>query len=56
MLIPSEESLKHFHKVVQPMYKKLLINSRNINTLQKTRDTLLPKLVSGKLRVNGFKN
>ncbi|WP_299601080.1 restriction endonuclease subunit S [uncultured Aquimarina sp.] len=52
ILIPSEESLKHFNKVVQPMYKKLLINSRNIKTLQKTRDTLLPKLMSGALRVS----
>lgn len=54
MLIPSDESLMRFHKVVQPMYKKLLINSKNIKTLKKTRDTLLPKLMSGKLRVNDF--
>lgn len=56
MLIPSEEILKQFHKVVQPMYKKLLINSKNIQTLNRTRDTLLPKLMSGKIRVNDFKD
>jgi type I restriction-modification system DNA methylase subunit len=32
-------------------YKKLIANTRQIITLQKLRDTLLPKLISGEVRV-----
>jgi len=33
-----------------PMYKKILHNKKQIQTLEKLRDTLLPKLMSGEVR------
>ena len=36
---------------VQPIDQKIYTNEKQIQTLTKTRDTLLPKLMSGKLRV-----
>jgi hypothetical protein len=41
--------------IIQPLLFKLRINSDQIQTLKKTRDTLLPKLMSGQLRVSEFK-
>jgi len=37
---------------IQPLHGKCLDNNRQIQTLTKTRDTLLPKLMSGEVRVN----
>jgi len=53
-VLPDEKSLLKFDDYVKPILDKLLINIKHIQTLQKTRDTLLPKLMSGKLRVEGF--
>jgi len=40
-----------FEDVVQPFFNKMLANSIQVNTLTKLRDTLLPKLLSGELRI-----
>lgn len=37
------------------MITKKDINHNNIQSLTKTRDTLLPKLMSGQVRVNNIK-
>ncbi|MDY0194109.1 MAG: restriction endonuclease subunit S [Aliarcobacter butzleri] len=50
-LIPSRELLKHFRNTISYFQEKILINSNEILTLQKTRDTLLPKLLSGEIKV-----
>lgn len=39
---------------IKPMFEKIGNNEREIKTLQKTRDTLLPKLLSGELDVSEF--
>ena len=39
----------------KPIFNKIYNNSTQIQTLKKTRDTLLPKLMSGSLRVDDFK-
>lgn len=54
-IIPDEKTLKSFHTVQKPLFEKILSNNIQIQTLKNTRDTLLPKLMSGQLRVNGFK-
>jgi type I restriction enzyme S subunit len=41
----------HFHKVIDPQFELLLCNIRQIRLLTNLRDTLLPKLISGELRV-----
>lgn len=52
VVIPSEALIKEFEKVVNPIDEKILINSFQIQTLTQTRDTLLPKLMSGKIKIN----
>lgn len=48
---PKEELLESFHEEVKPMFEKILSNTKQIQTLEKIRDTLLPKLISGDVRV-----
>ncbi|NGX84871.1 restriction endonuclease subunit S [Aequorivita sp. KMM 9714] len=55
-IIPSNQALKDFDKLIKPVFDKILNNSKQIQSLTKTRDTLLPKLMSGQLRVEGFKS
>lgn len=49
--LPSKIQLKMMDAVIQPILSKSIQNSLQIQTLTQTRDTLLPKLMSGKLRV-----
>jgi type I restriction enzyme S subunit len=42
-------------KGISAILEKLEINNAQIQTLKQTRDTLLPKLMSGQLRVDEFK-
>lgn len=51
ILVPSKETLKDFDNVVQSLYQKLVKNEKEIIILSETRDMLLPKLMSGKIRV-----
>ncbi|AYA39297.1 restriction endonuclease subunit S [Xenorhabdus nematophila] len=50
-LYPSKEKLDHFHDLVGSYWKKIHYNYNSINTLEKLRDTLLPKLMSGEVRI-----
>ena len=49
--MPSEDILKEFDEIVSPIMEKILENEYNIKYLTQTRDTLLPKLMSGQLEV-----
>jgi len=51
-LIPSEEILLLFEKTVNEIFEKIFFNDIQIQTLTQTRDILLPKLMSGKMRLN----
>jgi type I restriction enzyme S subunit len=55
LVIPNKEDLIRFEKLVIPLITKKDINHNNIQSLTKTRDTLLPKLMSGQVRVNNTK-
>lgn len=48
---PTEELILEFDKVVRPSLKKMSCNIETIRTLENLRDTLLPKLMSGEVRV-----
>ena len=48
---PSNDLLKAYEAVARPLYDRLQNNLEEIANLTKTRDTLLPKLISGELRV-----
>lgn len=49
---PNEELLMSFNGLVDPIFEKIKHNARNIIALSQLRDTLLPKLMSGQVRVN----
>ncbi len=51
LTMPDEVILKHFKNTISPLTEKLLINDLEIETLSQIRDSLLPRLMSGKLRV-----
>ena len=46
------ENIDRFHLEVDPMMKKIRANYTQIRALTALRDTLLPKLMSGEVRVN----
>ena len=48
---PPDEVLSSFNKKVKPLFTKIQFNTSQIQTLDKLRDTLLPKLMSGEVRV-----
>ncbi|MFN8437439.1 MAG: restriction endonuclease subunit S [Cytophagales bacterium] len=49
--IATNDVFENFDSIVKPIFNKLLNNTLEIQTLTRTRDTLLPKLMSGKIRV-----
>lgn len=49
--IPSDEIVRKFNAIVGSIAPKLHSNAVQIRTLEKLRDTLLPKLMSGEVRV-----
>ena len=51
-VIPDIEILSRFNEIAEPMYKKIYYNDLKIKNLQKLRDTLLPKLMSGEIDVS----
>jgi len=51
LLIPPPHILQYFHSLIEPLFQKIILNQKQIMTLRKIRDTLLPMLVFGKLRV-----
>lgn len=55
LIIPNKQDLIRFEKIVLPLITKKDINHNNIQSLTKTRDTLLPKLMSGQVRVKNLK-
>ena len=51
IILPSPKIRIAFGKLVLPMIDRILISDAESHTLSELRDTLLPKLMSGKLRV-----
>jgi type I restriction enzyme S subunit len=51
VVVPSDEVLKKADKVFQPLLNSIIKNRIQIKTLATIRDALLPKLLSGELRV-----
>lgn len=49
--LPSEERLRNFELVAEPLYALTVALATENRTLASTRDALLPQLMSGKLRV-----
>ena len=51
MLCPSEEFVMTFRKAIEPLMKALFNKANQIRLLTEARDRLLPKLMSGELKV-----
>ena len=49
--VPDEQSLRQFGDVASPLFQRIAMNAQESRTLAELRDTLLPKLISGELRV-----
>jgi type I restriction enzyme S subunit len=52
VVIAPTDKIIHYHQNVEPFYHKILNNVTQIQLLEKMRDNLLPKLMSGAVRVN----
>jgi type I restriction enzyme S subunit len=50
-VVPPPELVARFDQLVAPILAKIEVNHDESETLAETRDTLLPKLISGEVRV-----
>jgi type I restriction enzyme S subunit len=48
---PFQPLLKHFEEIVTPLFQQLVVGTKACHTLATLRDTLLPRLISGQLRL-----
>jgi type I restriction enzyme S subunit len=51
IIIPDDITMNVFRTYTEPLFSKIKSNIYQIRTLEKLRDTLLPKLMSGEVRV-----
>lgn len=51
--LPSNEILQNFDNIIKPIFEKIYDNANQIQSLSRTRDELLPRLMRGELRVVG---
>lgn len=51
ILWPSVQAQIYFSQKVENIFEKILLNTKQIQTLTEFRDSLLPRLISGKIRV-----
>lgn len=52
VIIPSDEVAARFEALCQPLYDRIVTGKQQAATLAALRNTLLPRLISGQLRVN----
>jgi type I restriction enzyme S subunit len=50
-IIPDRDTLYTFQEAIAPTFDKILLNIKQAQTLSKTRDALLPKLMGGTIRL-----
>jgi type I restriction enzyme S subunit len=53
IIIPSDEILSSFKAIINPIFYQIEKNIKENQTLSEIRDALLPKLISGEVRVKG---
>ena len=51
VLVPPNPELEVMSQQMTPLLDKQIANAEQIRTLEKLRDTLLPRLMSGEVRV-----
>lgn len=55
IVLPTSEVLKKWHNLSSDLFNKIFNNNSQIQALSTLRDTLLPKLMSGEIRVENAK-
>jgi len=51
ILIPAPDILSRFDELIRPLHSRSVKNEKEVRSLSHLRDSLLPKLMSGKIRV-----
>jgi len=51
IVVPSEQALAAYEELVRPLYGRIVSNTKKSASLAQTRDLLLPKLMSGEIRL-----
>ena len=51
VIIPEKKVLEKFNQIVQPIFNKITLTNKENEYLKELRDLLLPKLMSGEIRV-----
>ena len=51
VIVPSPEILGIFSSVTTPLYEEVVANKKQTRVLANIRDVLLPKLISGEIRI-----
>lgn len=54
ILLPNDENIKMFNSITKPIFDLIESHSNEIDRLINLRDTLLPKLMSGELKINNL--
>ena len=52
IIMPPKNKMDHFGKITKSWIEKILFNSNQIRELENIRNTLLPKLISGTVKIN----
>jgi type I restriction enzyme S subunit len=56
IILPDKETVSKFQDEVKPIDDKVIKNTTQISTLMQLRDTLLPKLMSGEIKIMDVSN
>ena len=51
LLVPSDDILNQFHRIAEPMYRKIEVLEKQLFQAKEARDRLLPKLMNGEIEV-----
>jgi type I restriction enzyme S subunit len=54
VLVPPYDVIYAFERSVASLWQRIAVNERESRTLAVVRDALLPKLISGEIRVKDF--
>ena len=52
VVVPSDQILVAYDRFIRPLYFRIVANTKENETLARTRDLLLPKLMSGEIRLH----
>ena len=52
--LPEKGRVEKFEHMAKPINDKIIENCTQVDTIKNLRDTLLPKLISGKIRLKNF--